>query len=39
MQSTLKYNTNNMDIICHPNPEKEYSIHVTYYDSNGNRYE
>ena len=38
-QNTLKYNTNNMDIICHPNPEKEYSIHVTYYDSNGNRYE
>ena len=38
-QNTLKYNTNNMDIICHPNPEKEYSLHVTYYDSNGNRYE
>ncbi len=35
----LKYNTENMDIICYKNPEKEYSVHVVYCDSEGNKYE
>ena len=39
MQDTLRYNTDNMDIIYYENPEKEYSIHVVYYDSDGNKYE
>ncbi|MDO5601645.1 MAG: hypothetical protein Q4G07_02635 [Oscillospiraceae bacterium] len=39
IQDTLRYNTDAMDIICIDNPEKEYSIHVVYYDSDGNKYE
>lgn len=39
MQDTARYNTDDMDIICIENPEKEYSIHVVYYDSDGNKYE
>ncbi len=38
-KDTLQYNTENMDIICYENPEKEYSVHVVYYDSEGNKYE
>lgn len=38
-QEPLIYNTDHMDIIYHENPEKEYSIHVVYYDHNGNKYE
>lgn len=33
------YSTDDMDIICYENPEKEYSIHVVYYDDAGNRFE
>ncbi len=39
VQDTLKHDTNDMDIIYYKNPEKEYSIHVVYYDNDGNRYE
>jgi len=35
----LKYDTANMDLIYIKNLEKEYSIDVCYYDSDGNRYE
>lgn len=38
-QDPLRYDTDMMDIICLENPEKEYSIHVVYFDSDGNRYE
>lgn len=38
-KEALKYDTTNMDIICIKNPEKEYSMEVYYYDSEGNRYE
>ncbi|MDD7642755.1 MAG: hypothetical protein PUK75_09835 [bacterium] len=38
-QDTLKYDTTDMDIICKNNLEKEYTINVTYYDKNGNKYE
>lgn len=39
VQDTLRYNTDDMDIISIKNPEKEYSIHVAYYDNDGNKYE
>ncbi len=39
IQDTLWRDTKNMDIIYFENPEKEYSIHAVYYDSNGNKYE
>ena len=39
VQDTLRYSTDDMDIISIKNPEKEYSIHVVYYDNDGNKYE
>ena len=39
VQDTLRYSTDDMDIISIKNPEKEYSIHVAYYDNDGNKYE
>lgn len=38
-QDTMRYNTTDMDIIFCKNLEKEYSINISYYDSNGNKYE
>jgi len=38
-QAPLKYDTTSMDIICIKNIEKDYSIGVCYYDSEGNKYE
>ena len=38
-KEALKYDTTNMDLICIKNTEKDYSIDVCYYDSDGNRYE
>lgn len=38
-KEVLKYDTTNMDLIYIKNSEKDYSIDVCYYDSNGNRYE
>ncbi len=38
-KEALKYDTTNMDLICIKNQEKDYSIKVIYYDSEGNRYE
>ena len=38
-KEALKYNTTAMDLIHIKNPEKDYSIEVCYYGSNGNRYE
>lgn len=38
-KEALKYDTANMDLICIKNPEKDYSMEVCYYDSEGNRYE
>jgi len=37
-QSTV-YLSDNDTIICSPTPFKEYTLHVTYYDSEGNKYE
>lgn len=37
-QEPLRFPTADMDIIHCKNPEKEYSIQVFYYDSDGNRY-
>lgn len=39
VKDTLRYDTDNADIISIKNPEKEYSIHVIYYDKEGNKYE
>lgn len=39
LQDTLRYNTIDMDIICHKNFSKNYSMSVVYFDSNGNKYE
>lgn len=39
VQNTLRYDTEDMDIISIKNPEKEYTIQVVYYDSAGNKYE
>ena len=38
-QETLRYDTKDMEIIYLENPEKEYTIHAVYYDSEGNQYE
>ena len=38
-KEALKYDTANMDLICIKNPEKDYSMEVCYYDSEGKRYE
>lgn len=38
-QEAFRYDTADMDLICHRNSEKEYSMNVAYYDSKGNRYE
>lgn len=38
-QEPLKFDTTQMDIICNPNPAKEYTLSVVYYDRDGNRYE
>lgn len=38
-QDAIRYDTTDMDIICILNPEKEYTINVSYYDKNGNKYE
>lgn len=38
-QDAIKYDTTNMDIICHQNSAKEYEMSVAYYDSDGNKYE
>ncbi len=35
----LRYDTTDMDIIYNKNPEKEYSMKIYYYDSEGNWYE
>lgn len=34
-----KYDTIDMNLIYAKSPEKDYSIEVCYYDSDGNRYE
>lgn len=39
VQDTLKYDTDDMDIIYNKSPGKEYSVHVVYYDDDGNKYE
>ena len=38
-KDTLKYDTTNMDLIHIKNTEKDYSLEVCYYDSEGNKYE
>lgn len=38
-EDTLRYDTGNMEIIAIQNQEKEYTIHVCYYDKDGNVYE
>jgi len=38
-QETLRYDTEDMDIICCEKPEKDYSIHAAYYAADGNKYE
>lgn len=35
----LKYDTTNMDIIYHKAPAKDYTMTVSYYDKQGNKYE
>ena len=35
---TKKYDTSDMEIISIPNQEKEYTIQVSYFDSEGNQY-
>lgn len=37
-QEPQKFNTNDMSIICVRSPAKEYTISVSYYDHNGNKY-
>ena len=37
-QKPLLFDTNDMDIICIQNKEKEYNLSVTYYDQDGNAY-
>ncbi len=39
IQETLRYDTDDMDIICNENPERGYSIQAVYYDDDGNKYE
>ena len=38
-KEALKYDTTNMDLIYIKNPEKDYSMEICYYDSEGKRYE
>ena len=38
-KEALKYDTANMDLVCIKNLEKDYSMEVYYYYSEGNRYE
>lgn len=38
-KDTLRYDTSSMEIIAIQNQEKEYTIHVAYYDKDGNVYE
>lgn len=38
-EDTLRYDTGNMEIIAIQKQEKEYTIHVSYYDKDGNIYE
>ena len=38
-KDTLLYDTGNMGIISIKNPDKEYSIHVAFHDSDGKMYE
>lgn len=38
-QEPQKFSTNDMSIICVRSPAKEYTISVSYYDHNGNKYE
>ena len=38
-QDALKFNTNDMRIIYVQSPAKEYSLSVSYYDRDGNKYE
>ena len=38
-KEALRYDTTNLDLIYIKSTEKDYSIDVCYYDSNGNRYE
>lgn len=38
-QDILKFDTRDMKIICNQSPAKEYILSVSYYDSNGNKYE
>lgn len=39
VQNTMRYDTEDMEIISIKNPEKEYTIQAVYYDSAGNKYE
>lgn len=39
VRDTLRYNTDEMEVICCENPGKDYSIQVVYYDRDGNTYE
>ena len=38
-KEALKYDTTDMDLIYIKNTEKDYSLEVCYYDSEGNKYE
>ena len=37
-QEALRYNTADMEILCIPNAEKEYTLEVVYYDQYGNTF-
>ena len=37
-QETLRFNTNDMSIICVESPAKEYTLWAAYYDHDGNKY-
>lgn len=39
IQEPLRYDTTDMQILYHEAPSKEYSMDVSYYDHEGNRYE
>lgn len=39
LQDPLKFDTNDMKIICVKSPAKEYTLSVFYYDHAGNKYE
>ena len=38
-QEALKFNTSDMNIICVKSPAKEYTMMVSYYNHDGNKYE